>query len=181
MEELTQEKLKETLNYNPNTGIFTWKKQISKKSTIGRVAGSNRGDGYKGINLYNKSYYAHRLAWLYKYGYLPENDVDHINRNKSDNRIINLREVSRQCNLRNSSLNKNNTSGVSGVSFDKGSNSWKAQITVNKKRHIFCYDKDFSEAVCYRLAVEQCLNWEGCDESSTAYLYVQKMLSGDKK
>jgi hypothetical protein len=115
---ITYERVHELLDYDPKTGIFTWKVGRGGRR-FGRVAGNKRSDGYIKIQIDGRSYLAHRLAWLYIYGYLPEHDVDQIDRDPSNNRIDNLREVSRTCNLRNCGNHSSNTSGVKGVSFHK--------------------------------------------------------------
>ena len=172
---LTQERLKEALHYDPETGIFVWKISTGNVKT-GDIANCLSFYGYIRIQVEEVRYPAHRLAWLYIYGYFPENDIDHIDRVKTNNRINNLREVSMSCNMRNTGNQKNNTSGVKGITFDKINNKWKARVKVNgKTKHLGRY-KDFNDAVCARLAGEQCLNWSGCDVSSPAYKYVKKML-----
>lgn len=138
---LTQLELKAQLNYNINTGIFT-RLLINKFSPqkVGNVAGTILNDGYIAIMVNSKVYKAHRLAWLYVYGYFPE-IVDHVNGNPSDNRIANLREATHQQNMCNSKLRKNNTSGIKGVSWHKKSQKWHAQIQFNKiKKHIGYFD-----------------------------------------
>ena len=140
----------------------------------GRMAGSLCDSGYIKIKIHKKQYYAHRLVWLWHHGYLPEKDIDHINQNKSDNRIENLREVSRSCNLRNSKTPKHNTSGVKGVCWNKSQKKWEAQITVNSKTKYAGGCSDFDEAVLLRLAVEQCLGWVKCGKISSAYQYAVK-------
>jgi len=119
-------------------------------------------------------YQAHRLAWLYVYGYLPENDIDHIDRIKGNNRIENLREVSKVCNLRNTGNIRSNTSGVKGVSFINKKHKWQAQIMINRTSFHLGYFTSFTEAVCHRLAAEQCVDWEGCDSSSPSFVFIQK-------
>jgi len=130
--------------------------------------------GYVSIRINGILYLAHRLAWFWVYGYMPENDLDHIKRVRNDNRIRRLREISKSCNSQNIGTLKNNTSGVKGVNLDKNTNKWGAKIeSNNKKYHLGAY-KDFDEAVCARLAGEQCLNWGVCDSASPAYLYVKE-------
>ena len=174
---LTQKRLKELFSYDPNTGIFTRKARMGNRVKIGDIAGCVRGDGYIRIMIDGVHYYSHRLVWLYIHSYIPENNLDHINRDPSDNRISNLREVSNQCNMRNTGNLARNTSGVKGVGWSKANQKWESRIHVNGKGISIGYYKSFSNAVCARLMGEQCANWSGCNSSSPAYQYVQKMLS----
>ena len=97
---LTAEKLRERLDYDPETGVFTWRVKPRQKSIIGH-AGHLSKTGYVYISVQKKSYPAHRLAWLYTYGCWPHKEIDHINRVRSDNRIANLREATRAENCAN--------------------------------------------------------------------------------
>jgi hypothetical protein len=171
---LTQERLKELLHYDPETGVFTWIKPAARRTAKGAIAGHRNDDWYSQIGIEGNVYLSHRLAWLYVYGYFPENCLDHIDRNPSNNKISNLREISQQCNLRNTGNPKNNKSGVKGVYFSTISGKWIAQVKVIGSVKRLGYYISFENAVCARLAGEQCLNWEGCDSSSPAYKYVQK-------
>ena len=128
---ITKEILQSKLDYDPETGIFT-KKTNSWKFKIGDVAGCKSPKGYILIGIKNKQYLAHRLAWFYVYGDLPQ-FIDHINGNPSDNRICNLRKCTKSENSKNRGKQKNNTSGVKGVTWDKQCNKWKAQIKFNGK------------------------------------------------
>ena len=170
---LTQSRLKEVLRYYPDTGIFIWKVS-SRRRRSGSEAGSLRHDGRVLIATDNQRFLRSRLAWLYMEGYFPENDVDHENRIRNDDRWSNLRHVSRQCNNRNVGLQKNNISGVCGVYFHKRTKKWCSKIAVNGKLFHIGYSMDFNEAVLYRLAAEQCLDWAGCNSSSSAYKYAKK-------
>lgn len=164
---LTQDEVKKRLNYNPKTGIFTWNEVVVPSPVkVGDIAGGHDKDGYVQIWIRDKVYFAHRLAFLYYHGYLPENDVDHINRNKSDNRIDNLREVSRSCNMQNSRVADRNTSGYKGVSLCKASNKWSAYITVNYKQYSLGKYKSPLEAALARITAEDCLDEWHCDENS---------------
>jgi hypothetical protein len=175
MKKLTQKRLKELLRYDPATGIFRWKISNSNRIKIGNITGCITKYGYLEIVIDKKNYKSHRLAFLYMNGYFPENDIDHINRLKTDNRWINLREVSRQCNIRNSNNYRTNTSGIKGVSWHNPSNKWMSYIYINNKRKNLGYYKSFDNAVCARLAGEQCLDWAGCDSNSLAYQYIKKI------
>lgn len=168
--ELTQERVRELFDYF-NGALY------SRKDCGVREAGKKIGsisNGYLMAKVDGKQYSVHRLIWLYHHGYFPENEIDHINRDRGDNRILNLREVSRSCNIRNTGNFGHNTSGVKGVSLDKRVRKWIAQIRYNGRNIFLGTYIDFSEAVCHRLAAEQALGWYGCDSSSPAFKYVSK-------
>jgi hypothetical protein len=132
-DKITQERLKQLLNYDRCTGIFTWKDSRGGTVCIGDVAGAPSGKGYILITIDDVLYKAHRLAFLYEHGYIPYR-VDHRNRNRSDNSIENLRSATPSQNVANSSISKNNTSGYKGVHYDKKKNRWRANICVNGVR-----------------------------------------------
>ena len=126
------EYLKSILHYDPITGIWTWlKDNYSVKS--GDIAGSFN-HGYCRIQIDEKKYGSHVLAWFYMTGEWPENLVDHINTNTRDNRWINLRKATSKQNQGNSNKRKDNSTGFKGVSFHKASGKFVAQITINEKR-----------------------------------------------
>ena len=136
MEKITQNKLKERLDYDKNTGIFRRKTSEGAK-LIGSIAGGETTYGYIRIKIERQEYQAHCLAWLYIHGELPEfpkYQIDHINHNRSDNRIKNLRVVSRLENQKNLSLFKKNKSGVAGVHWCKEDKVWIARVQVNGGR-----------------------------------------------
>lgn len=125
---MTQDELKEKMHYDPETGVFTRINHYYKGST-----GTKTHRGYIDITIQYKKWAAHRLAWLYVYGYLPEHQVDHINGIRDDNRICNLREAKAIDNLRNSGIRSDNTSRIKGVSWSKDSKKWKATASLNSK------------------------------------------------
>lgn len=184
---LTQEHLKECLTYDHETGSFTWnerplshfKDSRSRNSWNSRWANKNAGivgnRGYIIINIKNfKAHLGHRLAFLYMEGYLPENQVDHINRIRNDNRWVNLREVSRQCNLQNASQYITNSSGVTGVHWVKRDKRWVAKITINQKTIRLGVYERFSDAVMARYNEELTNNMWACHTDSTAYNYLKE-------
>ncbi len=133
MEQLTQKRLKELYTYRPTTGIFT-------RKSNGKTA-NNIHNGYVRIFIDYKEYRAHRLAYLYMTGKMPQSAVDHINQDKSDNRWDNLRIVDHQKNARNLPRYTNNKSGSTGVYFHKRDKQWIAFIHVNgKKIHLGCFE-----------------------------------------
>lgn len=131
---LSAERLREVLLYDPKTGIFTWLARRQKVSP-GAVAGTNHSEGYRRIVVDSKFYYAHRLAWLYVNGNWPANSIDHIDGDRSNNRISNLRDASDDVNSQNlhgAQIN-NKTSGLLGVCFSKNAGKFHAQITHKRK------------------------------------------------
>lgn len=132
---LAQERLKELMHYNPDTGVFTWLKSRGGAVKAGDIAGVLHHDGYILIKINGKIYLAHRLAWLYKTGCCPADMVDHINQNKADNRWCNLREATRSQNAQNTGLQVNNTSGVRGVDWCKQEGKWRVRCTLDGKRY----------------------------------------------
>ncbi|RKZ97849.1 MAG: hypothetical protein DRQ46_03825 [Gammaproteobacteria bacterium] len=173
MGELTQQKLRKLLHYDEETGIFVWLVQTAKKVTVGAAAGGINDSGYVLIGIQGVRHRAHRLAFLYMKGYIPEGKVDHKDRIRHHNWWSNLREASNQCNARNTGNPINNTSGVKGVTWNKARGKWHVRIKINKAyKHIGMF-KSFNEAVCHRLAGEQCVDWAGCDSSSPAYQFVR--------
>jgi len=132
---LTQEELKNRLSYDRETGLFFWvrpRKRVKK----GDKAGCN-SHGYIVIRIDGVGYQAHRLAWLWEYGEFPSMEIDHINRDRKDNRISNLRLVSSRENKQNARAKKTNKSGFVGVCFDARRNKFKAEIRDGDGRKVF--------------------------------------------
>lgn len=131
---LTSERLRELLDYDPETGVFTWRVNASSRAQVGSVAGSPKAKGYRGIRVEGRSYYEHRLAWLHIHGEWPASHMDHINGVRDDNRLVNLREATATENQQNRIADKRNTSGVLGVSWCSRDGKWLAQIRLDGKR-----------------------------------------------
>lgn len=137
---LTQERLKEILEYNPKTGVFTYLIPRGGKSP-GDQAGSINQLGYCQIEIDYKKHLRHRLAWLYIYGEFPEGFLDHVNGITTDDRIENLREATAGENQFNSRRRKDNKSGFKGVHWHKGINKWVGSVKHNKKQiHVGSFD-----------------------------------------
>jgi len=152
---LTQSRLKEVLDYNPETGFFIWKIDRAGKAKVGSVAGSSKTNRYRQIMVDGIMYHAHRLAWFYVHGSFPLNMIDHINHQTDDNRIKNLREATRKQNRENLFIGKNNTSGHIGVYWYKPTNKWQAKIGHNKKIFHLGYFEAKEKAIEARKKAEQ--------------------------
>jgi hypothetical protein len=131
---VTQEKLKEHLSYDAETGLFCRIKSYQNQR-LGKVVGGLDADGYRTIGLQHKHWRAHRLAWLYVYGKFPDSELDHINGNRDDNRICNLREVSPAGNSQNQrKSHDDSTYGLLGVDYNKTKNRFRARIQIGGVR-----------------------------------------------
>lgn len=159
---LTQEQLKSLLSYNSLTGTFTWLKKSNPKSNIqvGSVAGCVGPDGYTRICINRRQYRGHQLASLYMLGEIKQ--LDHVNTNRSDNRWSNLREASQSENVANTSISSRNTTGVKGVTLDKVSGLYIAQLVVNTKRYRRCF-KALDEASVWIREIREALHKDYCN------------------
>lgn len=158
---LTAERLRELLDYDPETGIFRWRvkrKSYGAKARPGAIAGAIQRNGYRAIGIDGIRMYEHRLAFLYIKSHWPSCFVDHKDRNPANNRIDNLREATRSQNNMNSKLISTNTSGFRGVSFYKG--KFVASISKNGRN---CYLGRFDTA----------------DKAYAAYLKAARGLHGE--
>jgi hypothetical protein len=175
---LTQEEIRGLFRYED--GNLFRNHYVHGGASAGSIVGRLDNYGYRRVTINKKTYKLHRIIFLYHHGYIPENDVDHIDQNPLNNRIENLREVSHSCNMRNSKMRVDNTSGIKGVYFHKQTQKWMARIDINNKTSFIGVFSDFTEAVAHRLAAEQCLIWEHCDDSSSAYLYIKNFRQSDE-
>ena len=150
---VTQKELKRLFSYDGVTGLFTRLVTVKVNAKKGSIAGVINGQRYSELCISGVKYQSHRMAWLYTYGSNPSGQIDHINRNRSDNRIINLRDVTSQQNSRNRtpSINK---FGVIGLSWCRKSNKFYSRITVDRKtKYLGCY-ASMLDAICARKSAE---------------------------
>lgn len=141
---LTQERLKELLHYEPESGIFT-RLKTAGRYVAGAIAGSMDDEGYLRISIDGKHYRSARLACLYMTGEMPI-EADHINRIRHDDRWENIRQADRRQNAANRKLQRNNTSGFKGISWDKRRNLWGVNATIDGKLRWFGYFDDIELA-----------------------------------
>ena len=137
--DLTQEKLKCLLDYDQNSGVFTWRIRPGTKVSAGDIAGSHFRNGYINIGVYGKTYLLHRLAFFYMMGRWPY-IVDHINRDTTDNRWCNLREADESINGHNGGSYSTSDTGIRGVCYRKRTGRFRATLTIRGKRVL---DREF--------------------------------------
>lgn len=150
---ITRERLNELLYYDAISGNFTWivaRNSRGGKIKIGSMAGSLSHYGYVDIRIDGNLFKAHRLAWFLVHSEWPETDIDHINRDKSDNRISNLRLAGRSQNNVNSGIPRNNTSGYKGVWWHKSNERWVAETKFSGKKVCFGYFRSKEDAAAAR-------------------------------
>jgi len=163
---ITIEQLRETLKYDPSTGKFTWCRRtedypaplasIRAFNTIlaGKQVYEENHRGYGRMTLLGRRYKSHRVAWALHTGDWPIDQVDHINGDRADNRIENLREATQRENSRNMKTPATNTSGVIGVCWDKKRRRWTAQVKVDGRTVHLGSFTNFDNAVAARAAAE---------------------------
>lgn len=155
MREVPIQLVKECYNYNSLTGMLTWKVNRYKRSPhIGKEVGGIGKDGYSKLKLNGSMYRTHRVIWALVHGVQPTGEIDHINGNRLDNRLANLRVVDGQTNHMNVKHNRRNTSGVQGVHWGQRESKWIASIHEKGKKLRLLATRDFFEAICIRKSAE---------------------------
>lgn len=159
---ICHERMSDILDYDKETGVFTWKIKASKKTIIGSEAGCPTAYGYVRIKIDGITYAAHRLAWFYINRSWPCGQIDHINGVRTDNRAVNLRDVSRSINQQNQRASqRGNKSGLLGVSWSNKDKKWWSRISVNGKfNYLGSYDSPEDAHAAYVAAKRQM--HEGC-------------------
>jgi hypothetical protein len=143
---LDRKRLLELLHYEPETGVFTRLVRTAQCMRVGDVAGRTDTWGYRQIGVDGRKHLAHRLAWLYVTGEWPAEQIDHVNGDRSDNRIVNLRLATGSQNQANMRKRGDNTSGYKGVAWNAKCRKWQAYIGVNGRRHHLGLFNDPAEA-----------------------------------
>lgn len=156
MSELTRDRLCELLDINTETGVFIWKHTMGGKAKKGQEASSITVNGYVTIGIDQDDYLCHRLMWLYVYGAFPILNIDHIDRDRTNNKAVNLRLATPKQNGENKSLKSNNASGHKGVFLRKHlkSKPWSVNIMNNRKTIHIGYFATVEEAVKARRLAE---------------------------
>lgn len=154
---LTFARVRELLDYTPETGVLTWKVARRHAVKAGDVAGFVDGNGRRMVEIDEQGYHVGPVIWLWVTGQWPVNKVDHKDRNPLNNRWENLRDVTKSVDAQNRSVGKNNKSGVRGVFWNTRQERWQAQITLDRRhRHLGLF-VDFDKAVAARKIAESTL------------------------
>lgn len=155
------------ITYEELTTLFSYDesdsaKPLVRKTTTSpnakqgmRAGGFDKSNGYYNVYINKNKYKLHRLVWLYKTGSWPKDQIDHINRNRSDNRFSNLRDVTNAGNKKNTTRRKDNTTGVTGVTYFKDCKMWRARINVDNKRVSLGLFQDKESAAIARAEAEK--------------------------
>lgn len=145
----SKEYLHTRLSYIKDSGRLMWRDEPF-------FADNAKRNGYRAVRLDGKHFFAHRLVWQMKHGDLePEEFLDHIDRDKTNNKLSNLRKFSHSQNAFNRGIQLNNTSGVTGVSYNKRDRKWVAMIKINGKQKCLGASKKKAEAIALRREAEQ--------------------------
>lgn len=165
---LSAQRVRELLDYNPETGDLIWIHPQSKRVSLGDVAGARhratnaKSDRFN-IGIDGVRYMAHRVIWLWMTGAWPKHEIDHRDQNGANNRWDNLREATKFQNAKNIATTARNTSGVKGVWFDKRSGKWVSEIRVdNKKKWLGLHETLEAAAAAYRAGVAKYHGEFGC-------------------
>jgi len=154
---LTAYELREFLDYDPATGVFTWRVSLASNVKPGSVAGCVMSNGYRAIRIRGVGYKAHRLAWLFVHGDWPQGVIDHISKDKTDNRISNLRDVPQNMNSHNQrECGRKSRVGLLGVGYFKRTGKYRADIQVNgRSLHLGSFDTPEAAQAAYFAAKQE--------------------------
>ena len=190
--------VRELLHYDPATGSLTWREREPRHfpgteeqkrrycslwngSFAGRPALNCPDFGYRSGSLLGRKALAHRVAWAVHYGKWPKNQIDHINGVRDDNRICNLRDATLVENRRNARMDKRNTSGVTGVCYDKTYERWRATISRRGRRVYLGTFEFFEDAIAARKEAERQADYADLHGSEARPYYPHRRDSYSKK
>ena len=150
---ISEETVRRHLSYDPDTGEII---SLTTRNSVraGDVCGCIEPSGYIRIGLCGERILAHRLAWFLHFGEWPDQQIDHRNRIRSDNRLVNLRDVNAEANAHNSSVRKNCTSGVTGVRWRPHLRQWQATLSRRGRRASLGHFKTIEQATAARKQAE---------------------------
>ena len=151
--QISADYVKDLLEYDPLTGLLYWRKYMNSRVPAGHRAGYIDLHGYVVVGLNRKLYKAHRLIWLMQTGSWPKGQIDHINHVRSDNRWLNLSDVSQRINTTKRLISKANTSSHTGV-YRTAKGNWIARICVNRTQINLGTYPDINKAIQARKDAE---------------------------
>lgn len=169
----TAEDVRKLLHYDPETGVFRWRPRTAAMFKAGRrhsaehraenwnaqhageIAGATHPSGYQSVRIGSARYYLHRVGWLLVHDTWPDGEIDHVDHDRGNNRIANLRAVDRRGNGTNASRARNNASGTTGVSWKADKCRWRSEIKVRGRKIHLGYFTEFDDAVAARKAAER--------------------------
>jgi hypothetical protein len=159
---LTVDELREVFSYDPERGALYWKVDSGARARAGMRAGT-LGIGktlrYQLVKYEGQQYYTHKVIWALHHGLWASGEVDHIDGDRTNNSVTNLREVTHAENTRNARRRSDNRSGINGVCWEEKKNRWRVQIGKNGRIHQVGRYRDFFEACCSRKSTEQHLGY----------------------
>jgi len=154
--DITADYARQLLNYNPETGRL--RRVLTSGQLSNRYADSQKRNGYRYVKLKGRRYAAHQLVWLLHYGVAPCGIVDHVNRDRQDNRVTNLRVVTAAENAQNAGIRADNASGYRGVCWHKRTKTWQVRIRAQGEHKFVGHFRVLSEAIEARREAEQLLH-----------------------
>ena len=172
---MTQKRLKELFDYNPETGDLIRKLPVrGPNGKVGSIIRTKESNGYYQVMVDGWSEMAHRVIWVWYFGVYPKYVLDHVNGQKCDNRIDNLRDIPHSKNCRNRPVGYLNSSGVSGVRWVEEEGKYQVCLVNPETGNLCTYFRtpDFVEAVCHKFAFEQCLKYYMNEWESSAFEYL---------
>ena len=153
---LTQERQRHLVSYDPENGVFRHNGVLGHRVSAGDEAGAVNDRGYVKLCVDGRSYQGHHLAWLYVHGRWPKGKLDHRDRDRSNNRVDNLREATNSQNQANRAKQSNNTSGYKGVYWIATAQKWLAKIVHKRKQyHLGLFDSPERAHEAYRAGAER--------------------------
>lgn len=169
----TIKRLNELFRYNPKTGQLIRRVTVSSNAKEGDIAGTIQGAEYFEVGIDGTRHYCHTVIWAMTHNMWPKKQIDHVDQNGRNNKLDNLREVTQAEQEQNKPLRQDNTSNVTGVSWDKGKNKWQAYINKNSKRNHLGFFTTFIEAVKARNEIEKKFGWLS-GKNSPAAKYIEE-------
>jgi hypothetical protein len=154
---LSLAEIKRLLYYDKNKGAFRWRvNSVRTQRYLGKTMGHRRRDGYYACEIRGHKLLVHRLVWLWEHGEWPKGHLDHVDGNPGNNHISNLRLANKSQNGCNRGPQRNNKSGIKGVSWHGQCSKWRASIYLNlRQRHLGLFDRKEDAAAAYRKAAKR--------------------------